>query len=146
MEDTYIHPAMGEMLADDTDWIASSVRVPFAPHPIEVCLSGEEGADGPSADALAGYAWVASHWADVFRLIEDQAFQFYVPYRDAVAGIPQFASGRALVGTEELSSVRVHSKTDFEISLRFAWQEAEDPHLITFYIEEGECRTHSVDG
>jgi len=49
-------------------------------------------------------------------------------------------------GTEEVMSVRVRSKADFEISLRFAWQEAEDPHVVTFYIEDGECLTHSVDG
>ena len=134
------------MLPEDTDWVASSVRVPFASQPMEVCLSGEEGADGPSEDALAGYDWLASHWADVFRLIEGQAFQFYEPYRDAVAGVPQFASPRALLGTEELCSVTVYSTTDFEVALRFAWQDAEDPHVITFYIEAGECLTHSVDG
>jgi hypothetical protein len=42
--------------------------------------------------------------------------------------------------------VRVRSRTDFTVTLRFAWQEAEDLHLITFYIEDGQCLTHSVDG
>ena len=146
MEDTFTHPKLGVMFPEDTDWIASEAKVPFAASPIEVCLCGEEGAAGPSQEALVAYDWLSSHWADVFRLIEGQAFAFYEPYRDAVSSVPEFASPHLLLGTEEVCGVRVRSKDDFEISLRIAWQEAEDPHVITFYVEDGQCLTHSVDG
>jgi hypothetical protein len=146
MEDTFKHPKLGLMFAEDIDWIAMKARVPFSKTPVDVCLGGEEGADGPSQEALAGYDWLSSHWPEVFRLIEAQAFDFYEPYRDAVPSVPRFGAARLLFGTEEVCGIRVHSKTDFEISTRFAWQEAEDPHVVTFYVEGGKCITHSVDG
>lgn len=146
MEDTFKHPDLGLMFPEDTDWIATKARVPFSRTPVEVCLAGEEEATGPSDDALAAYDWLSSHWPDVFRVIEGQAFEFYEPYRDAVSSVPHFASPRHLFGTEEVCGVRVWSKSDFTITLRFVWQEAEDPHIITFYVEASECRSHSVDG
>ena len=146
MEDTFKHPKLGLMFAEDTDWLAMKARVPFAKHPIEVCLGGEDGASGPSGEALAAYDWLSSHWPEVFRLIEAQAFEFYEPYRDAVSSVPHFASARQLFGTEELCGVRVRSGTDFEVSTRFVWQEADDSHTVTFYVEDGQCLTHSVDG
>ena len=146
MEDSFTHPTLGVMLPEDTDWIATEATVPFCDSRIGVCLAGEDAADGPSDEALAAYDWLSVHWPDVFRLIEEQAFQFYQPYRDAVASVPRFASPRHLFGTENASFVRVRSKTDFQISLRFAWQEADDPHVVTFYVEGGQCCTHSVDG
>lgn len=146
MEDTFVHPQLGRMLPEDTDWIAPKAKVPFAASSIEVCLGGEEGANGPSDEALAAYDWLSSHWPDVFRLIEGQAFGFYEPYRAAFTRVPHFASSHLLLGTEEVCSVRVHTKSDFEVSLRFTWQEADDPHIVTFYVEDGQCLTHSVDG
>lgn len=146
MDDTYTHPQLGTLFPEDTDWIASSVTVPFSPEPIEICLASEEEGAEPPHEAIEGYDWVSSHWPEVFRIFEDQAFAFYEPYRDAVPSVPQFDTPGALLGTEQLSSVRVFSKMLFEVSLRFQWQEAEDPHTITFYIEDGVCRTHSVDG
>jgi hypothetical protein len=146
MEDTFTHPKLGAMLPEDTDWIASEAEVPFARFPIEVCLAGEEGAASPSDETLAAYDWLSSHWPEVFQLIEAQAFEFYEAYRDAVASVPRFASPRALLGTEKVCGVRVWSKSNFTITLRFAWQEAEDRHIITFYVECGQCSTHSVDG
>lgn len=145
MDETYNHPKLGTMLPEDTDWIVRA-SVPFASRPIEVCLAGEDEGIAPSSDSLAGYDWISAHWPRVLDLIADQAFDFYEPYRDAVASVPKFESPGAMWGTEVLSSVRVRSKDDFEVSLRFAWQEEDDPHVITFYVEDGRCRTHSVDG
>lgn len=145
MAETYIHPTLGELYPEDVDWQTDEVAVPFCDTPIEVCLA--DGSDeGPSESALSGYDWVESHWQEVLTLIQDQAFAFYTPYAEAVEGIPSFDKPEQLWGTEMLLCVRVFSKDYFSVSLRFSWQENEDPHDITFYVEGGACLTHSVDG
>ncbi|GMV79989.1 MAG: hypothetical protein AMXMBFR7_11730 [Planctomycetota bacterium] len=145
MDSTYIHPKLGELYPEDVDWQTDKATVPFSNTPIEVCFANGS-KDGPWPAALTGYDWIESHWSEVLGLIQDQAFDFYSPYADAVAGVPVFASPEKLWGTEELLCVRVSTKDDFEVTLRFKWQEKEDPHVITFYVEKGRCETHSVDG
>ena len=73
MDDTFTHPELGTMLPEDTDWIASTVTVPFASHPIEVCLASREMASAPPHEALEGYDWIASHWPEVFQIFQKQA-------------------------------------------------------------------------
>lgn len=145
MNSTYTHPELGELYPDDVDWQSDSATVRFSDAPVEVCLAnGTE--TGPSAVALAGYEWVAANWPQVLRSIENQAFDFYEPYAAGVPGTPGFDSPSELWGTEELLSILVFSKDDFSVSMRFAWQQASDPHIVTFYVENGVCETHSVDG
>lgn len=145
VEDSYLHPKLGELYPEDVDWQTDEVSVPFCDNPIAVCLA-EGTDDGPSQAALSGYGWIESHWQEVHRLIQEQAFRFYKPYAAAVEGVPTIDGPEQLWGTEVLLSVRVFSKDDFTVTLRFTWQEHEDPHEITFYVEEGRCKTHSVDG
>jgi hypothetical protein len=145
VEDTIVHPRLGELYPEDVDWQTDEALVPFCNTPIAVCLA-DGSDDGPSEAALSGYEWIESHWREVLGLIQDQAFDFYEPYADAVAGVPAFDAPEQLWGTETLLSVRVFSKDDFTITMRFTWQEDADPHEITFYVEDGQCETHSVDG
>ncbi|MEM8960798.1 MAG: hypothetical protein AAGD38_04905 [Acidobacteriota bacterium] len=145
MEDTFDHPKLGELYPEDVDWQTDEVLVPFYKTAISVCLAG--GSDsGPSIAALSGYDWIESHWAEVLKLIQNQAFEFYRPYADAVAGVPVFDSPERLWGTETLLDIRVFAQDDFTVTMRFAWQERGDPHQVAFYVEEGRCDTHSVDG
>ena len=95
---------------------------------------------------MQGYEWVEANWPEVLNIISDQAFEFYQPYADAVATVPTFDSPKAIWGTEQLINLRIFAKDDFTVSMRFSWQEDQDPHEITFYVEEGQCLTHSVDG
>jgi len=142
---TYLHSKLGELYPEDLDWQTEEIVVPFSGTPIGVCLANGS-VEGPSEAALSGYDWVESHWHEVRGLIQGQAFDFYRPYADAVAGVPTFDAPEKLWGTEILLWVRVFSKDRFSVTLRFAWQEDEDPHEITFYVEGGSCSTHSVDG
>ena len=145
MTDTYDHQKLGELYPEDVDWQTDAVSVPFSDTAIEVCLA--DGSDeGPSQDALAGYEWLESHWQQVRGLIQEQAFDYYEPYAETVDGVPSFETPEELWGTEVVLSVRVSSKADFTVTLRFTWQEDDDPHDVTFYVENGGCTTHSVDG
>ncbi len=145
MEDTFVHSRLGELYPEDVDWQADEVSVPFYKTPIAVCLAAGSD-DGPSEAALSGYDWIESHWQEVLGLIQNQAFDFYEPYADAVAGVPAFDSPEQLWGTETLLSVRVFTKDDFTVTMRFTWQKDQDLHEITFHVEDGRCETHSVDG
>lgn len=145
MMDTYTHPKIGELYPEDVDWQTDEVSVQYSPSPIEVCLAGGTD-DGPSQAALSGYEWVESNWQEVCSLIQDQAFEFYEPYAAAVDGVPSFDTPSQLWGTEVLLSIRVFAEDDFTVTLRFNWQEDDDPHEITFYVEDGRCETHSADG
>lgn len=142
---TFDHPRLGVLLQDDVDWLAEDVHVPFCAGRVEVCL-GAGTDDGPSQAALAGYDWIEAEWPSVLALIQEQAFEFYSPYSDAVDGLPVFAAPADLWGSEQPVSIRVFAKDEFDVTLRFVWQEAADPHVVTFYVENGRCRTHSVDG
>lgn len=145
MTDDFVHPKLGQLYAEDVDWQTDEVSVPFSKSPIEVCLA-DGSDDGPSQAALSGYEWLESHWQEVLGLIQEQAFAFYEPYVDAVPSAPKIDTPKQLWGTEVLLSVRVFSKDDFTVTMRFAWQDDDDPHAITFYVEDGKCETHSVDG
>lgn len=145
VEDTFVHPRLGELYPEDVDWQTDQVSVPFCKAPIAVCLA-DGSDDRPSKEALSGYDWIESHWREVLVLIQDQAFEFYKPYADAVAAVPEFESPEQLWGTEVLLNVRVFSKDEYTVTFRFRWQQEQDPHEITFYVEDGRCKTHSVDG
>jgi hypothetical protein len=145
LSESFHHPTLGELYPEDVDWQTDAVTVPFCQFPIAVCLAEGNG-DGPSDDAIAGYEWVAAHWKDVLRIIEGQAFRFYEPYAAAITGVPKFDLPTQLWGTEVVQSIRLFSKDDFEVSIRFTWQLPDDPHVVTFYVEGERCLTHSVDG
>ena len=145
MEEKYIHPKLGGLYQEDVDWQTDEVTVSFCKAPIGVCLANGSD-DGPSAMALDGFEWVETHWDEVLAIIQDQAFEFYDPYFDAFEDIPKFDSANDLWGTGILLYLRLFSKTDFTVSMRFAWQKEEDSHQVTFEVEEGECFTHTVDG
>ena len=142
---TYVHPTLDELYPEAGGWQADEASVPFSSSPIEVWLAGGSGS-GPSEAALSGYDWLQSHWEHVRGMIQDEAFRFYESYADAVAGVPTFDDPEQLWGTEVLLSIDVFSKDRFSVTLRFAWQKDEDPHEVTFYVEDGRCRTHSADG
>lgn len=145
MEDTFIHPRLGELYPEDVDWHTDEVSVPYCKTSIAVCFAGGTD-DGPSEAAISGYDWIESHWSEVLGLVQDQAFDFYGPYADAVTGVPVFDAPEQLWGTETVLSVRVFAKDDFTVTMRFSWQEEQDPHEVTFYVEDSRCDTHSVDG
>ena len=145
MTNTFNHPSLGELYPEDVDWCTDAVAAPFSTTPIQVCLA--EGSEtGPSDIALAGYGWLETHWMDVQKLMESQAYSFYEPYAESVSSIPRFGSADELWGTETVLNVSVFAADNFTVTLRFEWQEEDDPHEITFYIEGGKCETHSVDG
>ena len=141
----YKHATLGEFYFEDWVWETDQATVPFCDHPIAVCLAGEED-NGPSDDAIAGYEWIVSNWPGVLKIMSDQAFDFYRPYVDAEASVPKFDSPDALWGTERLMSIYINSKDDFTVTMYFDWQKEHDTHEITFYIEQGKCLAHSVDG
>ena len=141
----YSHDDLGSLYLEDLDWNAEDVSVPFVENLIGVSLAdGSE--NGPSRAALSGYQWIQSNWQAVLSLIQEQAFEFYSPYVDAFDGVPGFRTPKDLLGSERLQYLRVFGKDDFEITLRFDWQEPGDGHEITFYVEGGRCNSHSVDG
>ncbi|MDJ0710805.1 MAG: hypothetical protein QNJ14_10460 [Woeseiaceae bacterium] len=141
----FTHPVLGELYPEDIDWCVDEAAVPFHASRVHICLA-EGGEDAPSDSANAGFDWIAANWKQVQKLIEQQAFEFYRPYADAVATVPKFAAPNELWGTDRLVSLRVYSVDDFSVTLRFDWQEDSDPHEVTFYVERGICETHSVDG
>ena len=143
--DTYMHPKLGELYHEDVDWQSDQAAVSFCHSPIEVCLA-DGSDDGPSEAAMSGYEWVESHWEQVRELIQDQAFEFYEPYADAVDGVPKFESPSQLWKTEIVLGLRMFSRDEFSVTLRFEWQQNDDPHEVTFYVEGGKCESHSVDG
>ena len=139
------HPVLGELYPEDVDWCTDKVEVTFHEAPIQVCLANGTD-DGPSGRANAGYGWIAANWGEVLQTVEDQAFEFYRPYADAVASVPSFRQPSDLWGTERLLSLRIFAADDFTVTLRFDWQEPDDPHEITFYVEDGICNTYTADG
>lgn len=142
---SYSHNDLGTLYLEDTDWNADEVRVPFADNLIGVSLAnGSE--NEPSQAALSGYQWIQSNWQGVLSLIQEQTFEFYSPYADAFGGVPSFDTPADLLGSEILQYLRVFDDDKFEITLRFRWQEPDDSHEITFYVEDGRCKSHSVDG
>jgi len=141
----YSHDNLGSMYLEDVDWNADDVSVQFVENLVGVSLAdGSE--NGPSRAALSGYQWIQSNWQAVLSLIQEQAFEFYSPYKGAFDGVPGFQTPKDLLGSERLQYLRVFGKDDFEITLRFDWQEPGDCHEITFYVEGGRCNSHSVDG
>jgi len=141
----YSHDDLGLLYLEDVDWNADGVSVPFVENLIGVSLAdGSE--DGPSPAALLGYQWIQSNWSAVLSIIQEQAFDFYAPYADAFDEVPGFDGPKDLLGSEKLEYLRIFSKDDFEVSLRFNWQAPGDSHEITFYIEGAKCNSHSVDG
>lgn len=142
----YQHPVIGEMFDEDNDWIAENVSLAISGRSVQVVLAQGE-STGPSQDALYGFDWIVSNWEEVLNIIENQAFErFYRPYTDAVSGVPQFDSPDQLWGSEILLGIQVSTENHFAITLRFNWQQLDDKHEITFYVEDGKCQTHSVDG
>lgn len=142
---SYIHADLGSLHREDVDWNAEDVIVPFAESRIGVSLAdGSE--SGPSRAALFGYKWIQSNWQGVLSLIQKQVFEFYSPYADAFDGVPEFNTPRDLLRSARLRYLRIFGKDDFELTLRFDWQEPGDSHEVTFYVEGGKCGTHSVDG
>ena len=145
MRSGFVHPILGELYPEDVDWQTDETIVPFSGEPIAVCLA-EGSSAGPSAEASAGFDWIAANWSSVLTLIQSQAFQFYEPYLEAVPGTPDFQEPEQIWGTEILSSVRVTAEDEFEVTMRFVWQADADPHEVTFYVENGQCESHTVDG
>ena len=145
MKDTFVHSKLDELYPDDVDWQTDEVLVSFSKTPIAVCLA-DGSDDGPSQAALVGYDWVESHWDKVLQLIQEQAFRFYASYADNVAGVLSFNTPEQFWKSASLISVRVFSKDNFGVTMRFAWQERHDFHEITFYVEDGRCDAYSVDG
>lgn len=141
----YSHNDLGALYLEDTDWNSDDVSVPFAENLIDVSLANGS-RNEPSVAALSGYQWIQNNWQAVLSLIQEQAFEFYSPYADAFEGVPRFDTPTDLLGSEILRYLRVFNKDDFEITLRFKWQEPDDSHEITFYVEDGKCKSHSVDG
>jgi hypothetical protein len=133
------------LYAENFAWQTDEVSVPFAEAAIAVSFTNCS-AEGPLEEALSGYDWIEFHWPQVRSLIQEQAFAFYEPYADAVPGVPRFDAADQLWGTEVLLSIELSSKHQFSITMRFEWQEEDDPHQITFYVVDGRCQTHSVDG
>jgi len=141
----YSHSDLGLLYLEDTDWNVDDVSVPFVENLIGVSLAnGSE--NEPSLTALSGYQRIQNNWPAVLSLLQEQAFEFYLPYAHAFEGVPRFDTPIDLLGSEMLQYLRVFNKDDFEITLRFKWQEPDDSHEITFYVEDGKCKSHSVDG
>lgn len=143
---TVSHPTLGPLSQEAEDWwLAENVAVPFASESVSVLFTdGDE--NGPSAGALAGYEWIASHWNDVLATVEEQAFEFYEPYADAIKNIPVFDKPHDIWGTQVVLHLSIFSKDDYSVTMRFQWQHKNDGHEITFEVEDGRCETHSVDG
>lgn len=144
MTDSYNHPTLGQMEPEGTDWLATSVTVPFLGYEIDLIMEGD--GEKPTKEALEGFETISSSWTETLEKIKDQAYDFYEPYTDAVASVPKFDSPEQLWGTEKILFINIRSVDDYEVTMRFDWQEEEDDHQITFYVEEGVCETYSVDG
>ncbi len=141
----FSHDDLGSLLFEDGDWNTEAVSVPFVESLIGVSLAdGSE--NGPSSAALSGYQWVQGNWQTVLSLIQEQMSDFYSPYADAYGEVPDFETPEDLSASGRLQYLRIFNKDDFEITLRFDWQVPGDSHEITFYIEDGRCNSHSVDG
>ncbi|MBA2115491.1 DUF6985 domain-containing protein [Bremerella alba] len=142
---TYKHPELGQFELDFNIWLNEDATPHFVDGEIIVFFAnGTE--DAPSPESLEGYEWIAANWPQVLSLIEAQVWEYYEPYADNVEGVPKFNSVQEVWGTELLLGLNIVSKIDFEVTLQFEWQADEDDHEITFYVEDGQCDMHSVDG
>jgi len=144
MTEFYNHPTLGKMEPGDTDWLASDTIVSFLGYDISVTLEGTK--EQPTEEALSAYETISSNWNETLEKINEQAFQFYEPYADAFPSVPKFDSAGKIWGTEKVWFMTIRSIDEYELTMTFDWQEEEDDHMITFYIEGGACETHSVDG
>ncbi|GAA4439765.1 DUF6985 domain-containing protein [Bremerella cremea] len=143
--DKYQHPSLGTLFLEDDQWLTEEGEVTFVDEVIRIVFArGTE--EGPSDASLEGFEWIDANWSKVLTLIEDQAFEFYQSYDNSVEEFPEFAKPADIWGSEYLLGLRIFSPEEFEVTLQFDWQEEDDEHEITFYIEEGECNSYSRDG
>lgn len=144
------HPKFGSIFLEDeygdySMWLASECRFQHYTGPIDISFAGD--LIRPRAEAIQACDWADENWNDVLKLIESEAYtRFYKPYADHFKGVPKYASPDQLWGTETLLGMGFKDRNDFSITLQFQWQQPGDDHQITFYVEEGKCVSHSVDG
>ncbi|XAM00386.1 hypothetical protein OT109_03155 [Phycisphaeraceae bacterium D3-23] len=144
------HPSIGHIYLEDEDgdhsmWLASEFRFQRYHEPIDANFDGDLAK--PSSKSIKAYDWINANWPVSLQTIQDQAFNdFYKPYAANFKGVPEFESPDQLWGTETVLCLGITDRDNYEITLRFTWQKPKDDHAITFYIEDGRCVTHSVDG
>ena len=138
------HPELGEIYYSHTLWHTDHCQIGRFNH-IECTLDGNT--HSPDQDAIEACLWARDNWEHIFGLIAKTAYNdVYEPYTDAPFDVPQIDSAEALEPTIELLGLSFTSKNTFEVSMRFTWQDANDDHLITFYVEHDTCTGVSIDG
>jgi hypothetical protein len=115
-----------------------------APAPAEVAL---ELMDGLIATRLQGVEEGAARvlWDHVKADLSLQLFELCENYHDDAGEMP-VKDPYQIWDTMVDARVLVRSSGTLELCTRFSWQDPEDGHWTTFYVEDGQVRGHSVDG
>ena len=83
-------------------------------------------------------------WPKLKPLVEEDAAELQSNYLDAP---PAAAATRPRIWDAMLEpSIRCLADGNYELTCRFTWQTNDDPHTVTFYVEDGEPRGSSIDG
>ena len=89
-------------------------------------------------------AFLVRDWSTLQPLLEEDAFELQRNYLESA--LPPSATQQQVWATMVNPIVTCLDDGNYELSCRFTWQKPSDSHSVTFYIEDGEPRGHSIDG
>jgi hypothetical protein len=120
----------------------------------EWCKRAVELHDGFCADVWLGpterspktvaYRALMKDWPRLRKEIEQEAFELQGNYLEQ--RLPKDATVTRVWTTMREPVVRCVSAGNYELCVTFTWQAEDDPHTVTFYIENGVARGCSIDG
>jgi hypothetical protein len=138
------HPQLGEMRSRDGKSWRTVRETPFADQPCIVTVSGGE--EGPSQEGLGWLRELSERYGEIQRLVEPHLFELYENYRseEDEASLDTSEQLWATATLEGMSAETPSRSASF--TYRFSWQDPEDGHLLTVYLDEWEVVGTSVDG
>jgi hypothetical protein len=104
--------------------------------------------DGFSVDVSAtdqgALAALLRDWSELRPQLAEEAFELRASYVES--DLPPDATPDGIWDTMLDASMRCLSAGNYELSCRFTWQKQDDPHVVTFHLEDGQSRGETVDG